>query len=66
MTGFVWLIIIVALGVIVGNIMLLKHSASMSMKNLKQDPIENAKRQLAAKKREASEASEKEDTADKS
>jgi hypothetical protein len=48
MTGFAIVIIIVALGVIVGNIMLLKHSAKVKMgiRNFNQDPIEKAKRTL--------------------
>ncbi|MDA8621648.1 DUF2897 family protein [Psychrosphaera sp.] len=39
-------IIIVVLGVIVSNIMLLKYSAKMSLKNVNQDPIEKAKEAL--------------------
>lgn len=46
MSVFAVVIILVALGMIVGNIMLLKHSAKFSMKNLKQDPLEKAKEQL--------------------
>ncbi|MBU2882214.1 DUF2897 family protein [Psychrosphaera sp. B3R10] len=44
MSGFAIVIIVIALGMIVGNIMLLKHSAKFSMKNLKQEPIENSKK----------------------
>lgn len=40
------LIILVVLGVIVSNIMLLKYSAKLTMKNINQDPIEKAKQQL--------------------
>ena len=39
-------IIVVVLGVIVSNIMLLKYSAKMSLKNVNQDPIEKAKETL--------------------
>lgn len=39
-------IIIVVLAVIVSNIMLLKYSAKMSMKNINQDPIDQAKAKL--------------------
>ncbi|MDC2887814.1 DUF2897 family protein [Psychrosphaera algicola] len=46
MSGFAIVIIVIALGMIVGNIMLLKHSAKFSMKNLKQEPIENSKNQM--------------------
>lgn len=44
------IIIIVVLGVIVSNIMLLKYSAKMSLKNLNQDPIEKARQQLEEQK----------------
>lgn len=46
------LIIVLVLGVIVSNIMLLKYSAKMNMKNLNQDPIDKAKQTL--KEREQS------------
>ena len=52
MTAFAVLIIILVLGIIVSNILLLKHSAKLSMKNLKQDPIENAKKLLEERKSE--------------
>ena len=45
-------IIILVLGVIASNIMLLKHSANMSMKNVNQDPIENARKRLEERKKE--------------
>jgi beta-lactam-binding protein with PASTA domain len=43
-------IIVIVLGVIVGNIMLLKHTAKFSMKNINRDPIEDAKERLNARK----------------
>lgn len=49
MTSFALIIILVVLGIIVGNIMLLKHSAHLSLKNVKQDPIEKAREQLKLK-----------------
>ncbi|NVK24470.1 MAG: DUF2897 family protein [Gammaproteobacteria bacterium] len=39
------LIILVVLGVIVGNILLLKHTAKMPMKKITLDPVEKAKAQ---------------------
>ena len=42
-------IIVIVLGVIVGNIMLLKYTAKFSMKN-NRDPIEDAKERLNARK----------------
>lgn len=45
-------IILVAIGVVVGNIMLLKHSAKTSIKKFNQDPIENAKKELERRKSE--------------
>lgn len=50
MSGFAILIIVVALGMIIGNIMLLKHSAKFSMKSLKQDPIEKLDKTAAQQK----------------
>lgn len=44
------IIIIVVLGVIISNIMLLKYSAKMSLKNFNQDPIEKARKQLEEEK----------------
>lgn len=38
------IVIALVLGVIVSNIMLLKHTANMSMKNVNQDPIEKARK----------------------
>lgn len=52
MTLFAGFIIVLVLGIIVSNILLLKHSAKFSMKNLKQDPIENAKKLLEERKSE--------------
>jgi hypothetical protein len=54
MTGFAIVIILVALGVIIGNIMLLKHSAKVKMgiKNFNQDPIEKARKTLAEREHE--------------
>ena len=46
------IIIVIVIGVIVSNIMLLKHSAKMSMKNFNQDPIENAKQTLKERQRQ--------------
>ena len=48
-----FLIILLVLGIIVSNIMLLKHSAKFPMTKVKQDPIENAKKKL--KEREENE-----------
>lgn len=46
-------------GIVISNIMLLKHSASMSMKHLNQDPLEKARQRLdereKAKEQESSE-----------
>ena len=50
MTGFALIIIILVLAIIISNIMLLKHSANLSLKNVKQDPIENAKKILEKRK----------------
>ena len=50
MTGFALVIIILVLAIIISNIMLLKHSANLSLKNVKQDPIENAKKILEKRK----------------
>lgn len=52
MTSFALIIILVVLGVIVGNLMLLKHSAKFSMKNINQDPIERAKQTLKERQSE--------------
>jgi uncharacterized membrane-anchored protein YhcB (DUF1043 family) len=46
MNIFVIIIIVLVLGVVVGNILLLKHSAKLSMKNVNQDPIEQARKRL--------------------
>ena len=43
-------IIVLVLGAIISNIMLLKHSSKMSMKNINQDPIENARKRLDERK----------------
>ena len=51
MSSFAVVIIIVVLGVIIGNIMLLKHTAHLSLKNLKQDPIDQAKYELARRRK---------------
>ncbi len=65
MTWTALFIIIVVLGVILGNIMLLKYSAKMSMKNINQDPIEKARERLkerelqSAKKQSQSQSQEK-------
>ncbi len=48
------IIIVLVLGVIVGNIMLLKHSAKFSLKGLNQDPIEKAKVTLAERNKNKS------------
>lgn len=48
------IIIVLALGVIVGNIMLLKHSAKFPLKGLNQDPIEKAKATLAERNKNKS------------
>ena len=40
------IIIVLVLGVVIGNIMLLKHSAKLSMKNINPDPIEEARKRL--------------------
>ncbi len=50
MTSFALLITLLVLGVIIGNLMLLKHSAKFSMKNFNQDPIERARQSLEEKK----------------
>lgn len=44
------LIILLVLGVIVGNIMLIKYSAKFNLKNVNQDPIEKAKQQFENQK----------------
>ncbi|MBU2918792.1 DUF2897 family protein [Psychrosphaera sp. F3M07] len=46
------IIIVLVLGMVVGNIMLLKHTAKFSMKRLNQDPIEIAKETLAQRKQD--------------
>jgi len=46
MNILVIIIIVLVLGVVVGNIMLLKQSAKMSMKNVNPDPIEQARKRL--------------------
>ena len=58
MSAFTLIIIVVALGIIVSNIMLLKYSAKLTLKNLKQDPIENAKKELERRKQEDSNTEE--------
>jgi len=54
MSGFAIVIIIVVLAIIIGNLMLLKHTAKFSLKNFNQDPIENAKKELERRKLEDS------------
>lgn len=49
------IIILIVLGVIVSNIMLLKYSAKLGLKNINQDPIEKAKQQLEQEKLAAKE-----------
>lgn len=46
-------------GVVISNILLLKHSASMSMKNFNQDPIEKARQRLEERESETKADSEK-------
>lgn len=60
MTAFAFFMIILVLGVIVGNIMLLKHSAKMkmSLKNLNQDPIELARKRLQEKQQAKSKSAQ--------
>ncbi len=53
------LIILVVLAVIVSNIMLLKYSAKFNLKNLNQDPIEKAKKQLEQENSSAREQEKK-------
>ena len=53
------LIIILVLGVIIGNIMLLKHSAKFTTKNLKQDPIEKARELLKEREKQDKKGSDK-------
>ncbi len=46
------LIIILVLAVVVGNIMLLKHTAKLDMKKFNQDPIKKAEDNLKKQSRE--------------
>lgn len=45
------LLILIVLGVVVGNISLLKYSAKFDMKKFNQDPIEKAKQSLEEKEK---------------
>ena len=50
MTLTAFIIIVLVLGIIVSNILLLKHSAKFPMKKINQDPIEKAKQTLKDRK----------------
>lgn len=47
------LIILVVLGVIISNIMLVKYSTKMGLKNITRDPLEDAKARNEQRKAEA-------------
>ncbi|QTH64339.1 DUF2897 family protein [Psychrosphaera ytuae] len=47
-------LIVLVLGVVISNIMLLKHSSKFSMKNFNQDPIDNARQRLEEREKNKS------------